>query len=168
MYSTCPRTTHQPGGAHFTEAYFCVISLYIDRSLHAVLSLTVTTEYGFSIKLLKQRNCDTVPESYGPEPKEYDEEVRGETGRFSALLLKGPSVVAASVGIIHGTTQNIIHKGPVCRQQAEPGRYILLVGNTDKPSLSGATQRDMKNCCRSLKKNAFQCFNNVIRPSISI
>lgn len=45
---------------------------------------------------------------------------------LSALLSEGPAVVAASVGITYETkqsetTQDIIHKGPVCRQQAELG-----------------------------------------------
>lgn len=51
---------------------------------------------------------------------------------LSALLSERPAVVAASVGITYetkqsGTTQNIIHKGPVCRQQAELGHHILMV-----------------------------------------
>lgn len=51
---------------------------------------------------------------------------------LSALLSERPAVVAASVGITHETkqsetTQNIIHKGPICRQQAELRHLILLV-----------------------------------------
>lgn len=51
---------------------------------------------------------------------------------LSALLSERPAVVAASVGITYETkqsvtTQNIIHKGPVCRQQAELGHHIFLV-----------------------------------------
>lgn len=46
-------------------------------------------------------------------------------------------MVAASVGITYETkqsvtTQDIIQKGPVCRQQAELGNHILLVAKTRK------------------------------------
>lgn len=56
---------------------------------------------------------------------------------LSALLPERPAVVAASVGIKYetkqsGTTQNIIHKGPVCRQQAELRHHILLAAKTRK------------------------------------
>lgn len=54
---------------------------------------------------------------------------------LSALLSERPTVVAASVGITYETkqsetTQDIIHKGPVCRQQAELRHHILLVAKT--------------------------------------
>lgn len=57
---------------------------------------------------------------------------------LSALLSERPAVIAASVGVTHETkqsetTQNIIHKGPVCRQQAELGHHILVVAKTRKP-----------------------------------
>lgn len=58
---------------------------------------------------------------------------------LSALISERPAVVAASVGITHETkqsetTQNIIYKGPVCRQQAELGQNILLAANVRKLS----------------------------------
>lgn len=54
---------------------------------------------------------------------------------LSALLSERPAVVAASVGITYETkqsetTQDIIHKGPVCRQQAELGHHILMAAKT--------------------------------------
>lgn len=61
---------------------------------------------------------------------------------LSALISERPAVVATSVGITHETkqsetTQNIIHKGPVCRQQAELGHHILLAANARKLSFLG-------------------------------
>ena len=62
---------------------------------------------------------------------------------LSALLSARPAVVAAAVGFTYvtkqsETTQNIIHKGPICRQQAELRHHILSVAMARNDRISGA------------------------------
>lgn len=58
------------------------------------LSLTIVVECCFCIKQLNKLNQKSAPEKYGPEPKEYVEEVRQAC--VSALLSERPAVVEAS------------------------------------------------------------------------
>lgn len=92
----------------------------------------------FSIKLLSELNCEESSRKVRPWAKRvWREGERWDRPVLSALLSERPAVAAASVGITYETkqsvtTQDIIHKGPVCRQQAELENHILLVAKTRK------------------------------------
>lgn len=67
--------------------------------------------------------------------KECEEKVRGETGRAKC------SIISKS-----DTTQDVFHKGPDRRQQAELGRHSLQVAGTRTRDLTGI-QENLINIC---------------------
>lgn len=136
---SCPTDEHinQEGFLFLQKRILCYQPIHRQK-------VTCTCEsHCIAIKLLKKLNCGVSSRKSTTALSQKgvwwgSERVRQAS--LSALLSERPTVVAASVGVTYKTkqsetTQNVIHKGPVCRQQAELGHRILLVAKTRKCSM---------------------------------
>lgn len=105
----------------------------------SALNLTTVGEHCSRVKLRNKLKCDVSSRKIRPWAKRVW--WGGETGHFKCSVIQQTISAHSLFGHQHmkpsrsETTQNVVHKGPVCRQQADLKHQILSAANSRPPNV---------------------------------